>query len=160
MRKFILAIPAKTVTDGFAAAVNTACTPLANFKVNLTDEEKAGMRTMAEGREGYARLISKVATQHPSALSRADSPAELANALDFQSNIQTARMAILMATEIIDELELANGTDIMTMVDRYNDNLQISRKNEASVDLAMREVDEWNSRFANKKESGTTPPAL
>lgn len=61
---------------------------------------------------------------------------------------------------MIEEMELGAATDIMTLVDRYKSNLQISRGNEAPLDLAMREVGEWNSRFENKKDNGTASPAL
>ena len=39
--------------------------------------------------------------------------------------------------------------DIMKLTDRYVNNLQIDRGNNAALDIAMREVDEWNKRFAN-----------
>ena len=41
----------------------------------------------------------------------------------------------------------------MTLVDRYVSNLQISRGNEANLDQAMKEIDDWNARFSN---SGNT----
>ena len=47
----------------------------------------------------------------------------------------------------------------MTLVDRYATNLQVSRGNEGSLDLAMGEVDQWNKRYANKKDEAVKPPA-
>lgn len=154
MRKFILTIPAKTVNDAFTNAINASLVPFAPFKLNLTDAEKIGTRSMAEGREGYARLVSRIATQFPNSLSRADTPIELANLLDYYQNLEANKMALLQAIETINEIQLGAATDTMTLVDRYVANLQISRSNEGSLDLAMQEVDTWNSRFANK----TTPP--
>ncbi len=60
--------------------------------------------------------------------------------------------------ETIEEIQLAAATDVMTLVDRYAANLQISRGNEGSLDLAMAEVDQWNKRYANKKDPAVTPP--
>jgi hypothetical protein len=68
-------------------------------------------------------------------------------------------MALLQAMETIQEIQLGAATDVMTLVDRYTTNLQVSRSNEGSLDLAMSEVDEWNKRYAGKKET-TTPPTV
>jgi len=158
MRKFILSIPAKSVTDTYTTTITTALNPLNPFKVNLTDEEKPGMRTMAEGREGYARLISRIANQFPNALSRSDNPAELSGLLDYYNNLEGGRMAILQNLETVEEIQLGASADIMTLADRYKSNLQISRENDAALDFAMREVDSWNSRFGSNKNKTETPP--
>ena len=155
MRKFIISIPANTITDAYTTAPNAALAPLDPYKLNLTDEEKIGMRTMAEGREGYARLISRIATQFPDALSRADVPTDLSELLEYYQNLEGNRLATLKSLETIQEIQLGAAADIMTLVDRYAQNLQISRNNEASLDLAMQEVDGWNSRFANNKTPET-----
>src|SRR6187431_1256367 len=150
MSKLITTIPAQAVLTAFTTAVNSALTPLNPFKINLTDEEKKGTRSMAEGREGYARLISRIANQFPNSLSRADVPSELANLLDYYSGLEANKMALLQAMETVEEIQLGAATDIMTLVDRYTVNLQVSRGNEGSLDLAMRDVDEWNRRFVPK----------
>lgn len=159
MAKLITSIATPAVLTAFTNAVNTALTPLNPFKINLTDEQKLGSRSMAEGREGYSRLISKIATQFPNSLSRADVPTELSSLLDYYSNLESNRMALLQAMETIEEIQLAAATDIMTLVDRYTASLQISRSNEGSLDLAMGEVDQWNKRYANKKEEPKPPVA-
>ncbi|MES2573557.1 MAG: hypothetical protein V4572_01315 [Bacteroidota bacterium] len=154
----ITAIAPAAVLTAFTTAVNTALTPLNPFKINLTDEQKRGTRSMAEGREGYARLISRIANQFPNSLSRADVPSELAGALDYYNNLEANRMALLQAMETIEEIQLAAATDVMTLVDRYAANLQVSRGNEGNLDLAMGEVDLWNKRYANKKDDGVKSP--
>ena len=156
MRKFISTIPDSKVTDDFTNAVKVALSPFDPFKINLTNEEKIGMRSMAEGREGYARLISRIATQFPDSLSRADTPEELTVLLDYYQSLEANRMALVQSLETIQEIQLGASTDIMAKVDRYAQNLQISRANEGSLDIAMEEVDNWNSKFANKPS--TTPP--
>jgi len=59
-------------------------------------------------------------------------------------------MALAQAMEVIEEIGLGTATDIMTAVDRYGASLEISRSNEGALDLAMQEVDDYNSRFTKK----------
>jgi len=157
MKKFITSIPAKSITDEFTSTLNASLVPLENYRISLTDEEKIGMRSMAEGREGYVRLISRIATQFPNALSRADQPEELENKVDLYDRLEGNRLAALQVLEVIQELQLGVATVSMTLVDRYAANLKISRSNEAALDLAMRDVDAYNTRFANKPENPDTP---
>lgn len=157
MAKLITTIPAAAVLTAFTTAVNNAVTPFNPFRVNLTNEQKKGTRSMAEGREGYARLISRIANQFPNSLSRVDVPSELSGLLDYYNSLEANRMALLQAMEIIEEIQLAAATDVMTLVDRYTINLQVSRANEGALDLAMSEVDQWNKRYANKKEEELPP---
>ena len=157
MRKFITNIAASLINETFTTDVNAALVPLQPYILNLTDEEKLGLRTMAEGREGYARLISRIATQFPNSLSRADDPAELTALLEYNTRLEANKLALLQSLESIQEIQLGAAADIMTMVDRYTANLQISRTNEGSLDLAMQDVDGWNQRFANKSEKPAPP---
>lgn len=157
MRKFITSIPAPAINDAFTIAVNAALAPMQPYVLNLTDEEKLGLRTMGEGREGYARLISRVATQFPNSLSRVDDPAELSGILEYNQRLEANKLALLQALESIDEIQRGAAADIMTMVDRYAANLQLSRANDGSLDLAMADVDAWNQRFANSPENPTPP---
>src|SRR4051812_10101967 len=157
MPKLITAIAPAAVLTAFTTAVNTALTPLNSFKLNLTDDQKKGTRSMAEGREGYARLISRIANQFPNSLSRADVPSELANLLDYYNSLESNKMALMQAMETIDEIQLAAATDIMTLVDRYTTSLQVSRSNEGSLDLAMSDVDSWNKRYTNVNPKAKPP---
>ena len=157
MRKFITNIPAAAVNEAFTADINTALSPMKPYILNLTDEEKLGLRTMGEGREGYARMISRVATQFPNSLSRVDDPAELSGILEYNQRLEANKLALLQALESIDEIQRGAAADIMTMVDRYAANLQLSRANDGSLDLAMADVDAWNQRFANNPENPTPP---
>lgn len=159
MPKFVTSIPSAAILNAFTTAINNALTPLNPFKISLTTEQKIGTRSMAEGREGYARLISRIANQFPNSLSRVDVPTELSGLLDYYNGLEANRMALMQAMETIEEMQLAAATDVMTLVDRYAANLQISRGNEGALDLAMSEVDQWNKRYANKKDAEVTPPA-
>ena len=156
MRKFISSLAPKAITDALITTINNALIPFNPFRINLNEKEKEGTRSMAEGREGYARLISRIGTQFPNSLSRADVPSELSNLLNYYDNLEATRLAYLQGLEVIEETQIGAATDIMTLVDRYNKNLQISRANEGALDAAMKEVDEWNKRFGVTKK--TTPP--
>jgi hypothetical protein len=160
MRKFITTFAPLAILTAFTTAINAALAPLLPFKMNLTNDEKSGLRSMAEGREGYARLVSRIATQFPNSLSRADVPTELANLLSYYENLAANRLAILQALETVEEMQLGTAADVMVLVDRYVNNLQISRANDSSLDLAMQDVDNWNSRFANKNTPPPAPPTV
>ena len=149
MRKRIEKLPDAGNFNKSTFLINEAIKEVKPYKLNLSDEEKKGNRSMAEGREGYVRLVSKIAAQHPDSLSRSDDPAELKLLLDHLEPIRENRMALLNALEITEELELGISMDIMTLTDRYVRHLQLSREHDGAVDLALREVDEWNKRFAN-----------
>ena len=73
----------------------------------------------------------------------------------YDAKLEELRQLAIKLNEIVTETQLANSVDIMTYVDAYAENLQTSRRDNGSLDLAMREVDEWNKRFAH-----TTPPAV
>ena len=153
MRKFISSIPPASITDAIVAAFVAAITPsFTPYKINLEDNEKLGLRTFAEGREGYVRNVSRVANQFPEALGRSDVPTELSNIVDYYERLEAMRLAAIKAVEIIIETELGVAADGMTLADRYVQNLQISRGNDASLDAAITEIYEYNSRFANGKK--------
>src|SRR5436190_12611991 len=113
MRKFITTIPSSNILTGFTTAINSAIVPFMPFKINLTNDEKKGARTMAEGREGYARLISRISNQFPNSLSRADQPTDLSNLLTFYHDLEANRLAVTQALETIHEIQLGAATDIM-----------------------------------------------
>jgi hypothetical protein len=119
MKQFITEIPDKAITNAFKKAVNDATTSFAPYKVILSNDQKTGKRSMAEGREGYVRKVSKIATQHPEGLSRADNPADLVAHLSYYDDVASVRMALLNALETIDDTMFAASKDIMNMTDRY-----------------------------------------
>jgi hypothetical protein len=129
--------------------------------VNLTGKERSGNRTMAEGREGYARLISQIAIAHPDELRRKDDPIFLVQKLEYDGLMERLRQQLLSALEMTSETQLANGFDIMQMVDAFAKALQNGRSRDAALDLAMKEVDEYNKRFGIRytdDEDNEEPP--
>jgi hypothetical protein len=122
------------------------------FKVNLTDDFKEGSRTMGPVREGYARLVSNIANNNIESLARNQDPQALVDKLLYDETLEGMRQVILTLNEMVTETQLANTVDIMQLVDSFVGNLQNSRKTNGSLDLQMREVDEYNKRFAKKAE--------
>ena len=141
--------------DAIRNQVQSLTTSLAPYKVNLNEAQKTGVRNMAEGREGYARMISQIASNNINSLAREHNPADLVSRLAYDSKLEEARQACLSLLETITDTQLANSIDIMKNVDDYAGNLQTSRNNNAALDLAMREVDDWNKRFGNRPNGGS-----
>jgi len=140
--------------DAIRSQVQSLTTSIAPYKVNLTEVQKTGVRNMAEGREGYARLISQIASNNINSLAREHNPADLVSRLAYDSKLEEARQACMSLLETISDTQLANSIDIMKNVDDYANNLQTSRNNNAALDMAMREVDEWNKRFGARPNAG------
>lgn len=157
MRNLIITKLPTATADSIKSAIQVQIAALAPFKINLNDGEKIGQRTMAEGREGLARLISKIASANIDSLAREHNPQDLEDRLAYDAKMEELRQLGNKFLETITETQLANSVDIMSYVDAYAENLQTSRKNNGTLDLAMREVDEWNKRFAH---TSTTPPVV
>ena len=145
--------PVATI-DAFKTAVTAQITALGPYKVGLNDTEKIGARSMSSGREGYARLVSQIATANINSLARELNPVDLANKLAYDSKLEEARQLAMTLLEIVTETQMANSVDVMKLVDAYATNLQASRKNNSALDTAMKEVDDFNKRFVKtqKKE--------
>lgn len=151
MTKFIVTPAPLAVTDKLKQSLQELQEHFKGYFANLSETEKKG-RTMAEGREGLARLVSHIATEHALNLSRNDDPSELAAALEYDAALEGARQACLTLLEQISETQMANSIDIMTMVDRYTQTLDAARSSNTALDLALREVDEWNKRFGQRND--------
>ncbi len=156
MRDLIITKLPTTTADAIKTAMQAQIVSMTPFKINLSDGEKIGGRTMAEGREGLARLVSKIASANIESLAREHNPQDLEDRLAYDAKMEELRQLGNKFLELVTETQLANSIDCMTYVDAYSDNLQTSRRNNGTLDLAMREVDEWNKRFAHKTD---TPPA-
>lgn len=140
------------IADDINSKLKDQITALKPFKINLTDDFKNGSRTMAEGREGLARLVSKIALANVDSLARENDPKELEERLTYDARLEDLRQSALGFIEMVEETQLANGIDIMKLVDAFTANLQTSRSRNGSLDNAMKDVDEYNKRFAPKGE--------
>lgn len=127
------------------------------YKVNLTREQVKRTPAMSTSREGYVRKISQIAKNHIESLPREHNPAELESLLDYYSNLGESYQAILTLLETIAETRLATSMVILKTASDYRKALQISRNNSGSLDLSMRELDEWALRFGGNKKSNKKP---
>jgi hypothetical protein len=147
--------------DDVISNLKDQITVLKPFKINLTDEVKRGSRTMGEGREGLARLVSNIASNNIDSLARENDPQELEDRLAYDAQLEKIRQMALGLLEITQETQLANSIDIMKMVDAFIANLQTSRSRNGSLDASMSEVDEYYKRYRNTASTvntGDTPP--
>jgi hypothetical protein len=149
MPYFIVNPAPATFIDTVTNTIRNLSVSMNPFKVNLVDAQKPGLRTMAEGREGYARMVSQIANNNINSLPRESNPTDLVARLAYDSKLEEARQAVISLLESSSETQTANSMDIMQDVDAYAEVLQVSRKNNASLDLAMQEVDAWNARFGS-----------
>lgn len=133
---------------------------LNGYTVGLSDKEKTGIRSMAQGREGYARLISQISITHVNSLAREHDPGMLDDALQYDAQLEKLRQMVMAVEEMITETQLANSIDIMRMVDSFAESLQISRRGNEGLDNALREVDDWNKRFGARNTVPTPPEEL
>ena len=89
-------------------------------------------------------MVSKIASANIESLAREHNPQDLEDRLAYDAKMEELRQLVTKLNEMISETQLANSVDIMSYVDAYSENLQTSRRDNGSLDLAMREVDEWN----------------
>ncbi|PZF74688.1 hypothetical protein [Taibaiella soli] len=148
-----------------SAIFNSAMTDISALKVQvmqysvaLASSEKQRMRVMAEGREGYVRLLSRIALSHVDSLSRNDDPAQLIAALDYDQQLEDLRQLLMSVSEQISNIQAANSNDIMILSDRYTASLQAGRTTNSALDTAMHEIDDWNKRYGSRKADDNPTP--
>ncbi len=131
---------------------------------SVNNKQKIGIRTMAEGREGYVRTASRIALTYTECLPRQEDPEELQEGLDYFDRMMKTRTVIAYLLEMMDDTAVALGVDLMGIADRYVGYLQQARAGNTSLDVAMGEIDAYNKRFGirlaeRKKKKGSGPPA-
>ncbi|UAY51880.1 hypothetical protein [Ferruginibacter albus] len=158
MKKLISNPLTTEVAADIRTATNDSIEKLKPFHVSLTDKEKIGVRTMAEGREGVVRLLCKIALQHTDSLPRNEDPQEMVTLLKSYEDGGQSLQAEKQLTEMLEDTQTATGIDLMALYDRYNKHLQAARTGNTALDAAMREMDEYNSRFGGSGGNEDTPP--
>jgi hypothetical protein len=130
------------------------------FSVSLNDSERLGLRTVAEGREGYVRTVSRIALAHTESLPRNEDPNELAQMLAYYDRLGLLLQKLHLYTEMVDDTMMAAGVDIMAMTDRYISHLQTARSSNTSLDMAMNQVDDYNKRFTGRATAAEPVPVV
>jgi hypothetical protein len=153
MGKFIRYQPPVQLMVQFNESIKKVKNNMEPYAIDLSESQKRG-RSMAGGREGIVRLISKIALAHEESLGRKDNPEELETCLDYDGILEDLRQSAMALLEVVTETQLANSMDAMEMSDRYLGNLQNDRNNNSALDLALGEIDEWNKRFGARAGKG------
>lgn len=134
-------------------------TQLAPYYSALSNEEKRGLRTMSTNREGYVRTIERIAVRNLDALPRNIDPGQLTVKLAYYSSLAPLKQELMKLTEMVEEIELANGADIMKLSDTLTSALQAARNHNSALDGALQDVDDWNKRFGKREEEDTANSA-
>jgi len=157
MKNYINEMASGETLDKIRRTLRDGIELLEPYKVLLSDHEKKGRRSISTGREGYVRLISQIALANVNSLPREHDPAVLEQRLLYDVQLEETRQLLMILSEVVAETQLANSIDAMRMVDTFAASLQISRGNSAALDMAMREVDNYNHRY-NRRPDHTDPP--
>jgi hypothetical protein len=160
MKKLVINPVPAGVTAAVAAQMSAAINGMKPYHVPITNEERIGKRNMAEGREGFVRLVSKVALQHSNSLSKMDDPNELVQMLETDSQLESLRQAAMQLLEMVDDTQFANSCDIMLLSDSYAAALQSARTRSTALDSALNEIDEWNKRYKGSDNAAPPPAAV
>jgi hypothetical protein len=142
-------MPAKTIEEA-GQLLTTLREQIRPHSTGLSNTDKQGIRSMSQGREGYARLVSQIASTHINSLPREHDPLTLEAALQYDADLEKLRQLVMTVSEMISETQLVNSANIMKKVDVFAEALQISRRGSEALDNAMSEVDNWNKRFGAK----------
>lgn len=152
MKKYVSSIIPDAELGKINQSLDESKTFLEPYRVSLMNQEKVGLRTLGDGREGYANMVSRAANEHGKHLPKTDEPAELVNAIAYYNNLANLKVKILHLLEIVDDTNLALGADIMRLADSYAGHLQLARKDNSHLDEALAEIDEYNQRFGARAE--------
>lgn len=126
------------------------------FTVSLSAEERIGIRTIAEGREGYAREMLRVARIYINSLPREYNIEEFDELFRLYDEWKPILTEIEMYSEQIDDTLTSIGIEIMKNTDSINNYLQIARKGNANLDRALAGIDKFNTRYGSRNDSSST----
>lgn len=157
MGKYISRVLEEDVAQEIADQCKNIKKMLEPYFVALT-QRNGKDRKMAEGREGFVRLISKIALEHDDCLAKKDSAQELVQMLAYDARMESLRQALFAIEEMIVKTQKANAIDSMQVCDRFARSLQANRQNNTALDRAMREVDDWNKRFGRSRRKENEDP--
>lgn len=126
------------------------------FVISLSAEDRTGIRTIAEGREGYAREMLRVARLYINSLPREYDVEEFVELFRLYDEWKPILTEAEMYCEQVDDTLVAIGMEIMKNADTANGYLQIARKGNANLDRALAGIDNFNSRYGKSSDSSTT----
>ena len=137
--------------------LRTAETAIGSFSVSLTDQERLGVRSVAEGREGYVREVYRVSNEFQNSLPRSFDISRFEQKLQLFDQWRTLLIIAEKIAEMADDTALQLGIELMEDVDLCYPILQTVRKTDANLDRAMQALDEYNKRFGSNGNTPITP---
>ncbi len=140
------------------ADVRNAETALATFTVSLTDQERIGVRSVADGREGYVREVFRVSNEFQNSLPRSFDISRFEQKLQLFDQWKSLRVILEKVAEMADDTCLQIGVELMEDVDTAYPILQTMRKVDPNLDRAMQVLDDYNKRFGSS--GGSTPTVV
>ena len=138
------------VLDGIDSEMDRQLSTFDAYRISLPDEQKVGLRSLAEGREGIVNTVCRIAGNFTECLPRNEDPAEMKKALEYWGHLTAVIQKVDKLKEALDDTQAGLGADLMGMTDRFTNHLQTARKSNNNLDLAMRQVDEFNQKFVNE----------
>jgi hypothetical protein len=137
--------------------LRTAETTLATFSVSLTNKERLGKRTVAEGREGYVREVYRIADEFQNSLPRSFDIALFKTKLELFDQYKSLLVQLEKLAEMADDTTIQLGSELMEDTDTVYPVLQTMRKIDPNLDRAMDILDEYNTRFGAQSATLTPP---
>jgi 3-dehydroquinate synthase class II len=116
----------------------------------LSPEEKHN-RSIAEKREGYVRLVFRVADNFTEELPNSFDLGEYKKLLAAREDWKVILLKMEELAELAEDTEYSISVELMKNADRAFKALDAARKTNPALDRAMREIDEYNSQFGARK---------
>jgi hypothetical protein len=138
------------------AQMSSSITAAKPFSIGLDASQRKGLRSMAEGREGITRTISRISLEHVDNLPRTEDPLVLETLLAYYDKLAGMRERAAHMHEMLDDTAVGLSVDIMKMADRFNAHLQAARTGNANLDAALIQIDEYNKRFGTRPNAEET----
>jgi hypothetical protein len=142
-------------------SINNLSKWLAPHKKALTAKQRIAIRSVGNSRMGLVKIVEKMAIQYDGKLSKEDNAAELSKRIAYLEKIRQYKIAAMNLFELLDDTDKALGQDVMAHVDKFSANLQTARQHDGDLDMAMKELDDYNARFGptmDQEEAENTKP--
>ena len=149
-------MPVQSTLSEISSLLKQAIDLSVPFTIELNSDEKEGIRTVAEGREGYVRLVTDLSETYSGELPRTFDETVLRKKLNLRETIGLLLLQTQQINTMLDNTYVGLGTDIMKQADEAVKHLQASRLRNGELDKALKTIDEYNKRFGKKKETDTT----
>ncbi len=147
------AMPNPATLDEIKQLLDQSTNVATPFFVELTKAEKEGIRTVAEGREGYVRIVTDLSETYSNELPKVFDETVLRQKLNLRERVGLLLLKSQKITTMLDNTYVGLGADIMQRVDETVSHLNASRGRNGELDKAMNAVDEYNKRFGKKKDT-------